>query len=166
MSSNFKKFNNCKLCNSSNLKEVLNLADLPIGDKYMPKEKVNLAKEAYELKIMMCQECNHYQNSGYVNPDLIYGFYLSRPATTNPELAEAFKEYANYIVENFSNKKTNLFVVEAGSNNGIFIQYMKEKLNTKVLGVEPSNLFDHAIKNKVETINDYFNFDLAKINRK
>ena len=39
MSPNFKKFNNCKLCNSKNLIEVLNLADLPIGDKYMPERK-------------------------------------------------------------------------------------------------------------------------------
>ena len=162
MSPNFKKFNNCKLCNSKNLIEVLNLADLPIGDKYMPEEKVDLAKEAYELRIMMCQDCNHYQNSGYVDPDLIYGFYLSRPATTNPDLAEAFKEYADYIVKNFSNKKLNLFAVEAGSNNGIFIQYMKEKLNVKVLGVEPSNLYEHAIKNKVDTINDYFNSNVAE----
>ena len=161
MSPNFKKFNNCKLCNSKNLIEVLNLADLPIGDKYMPEEKVDLAKEAYELRIMMCQDCNHYQNSGYVDPDLIYGFYLSRPATTNPDLAEAFKDYADYIVKNFSNKKQNLFAVEAGSNNGIFIQYMKEKLNIKVLGVEPSNLYEHAI-NKVDTINDYFNSNVAK----
>ena len=161
MSSNFKKFNNCKLCNSKRLKEVLNLANLPIGDKYMPKEKQGISKEIYELKIMMCQDCCHYQNSGFVNPNLIYGTYLSRPATTNPELADAFKQYAKYLVENFSNKKKNLFAVEAGSNNGIFIDFMQKNLGVKVLGVEPSNLFEQATKNNIETINDYFNKDVA-----
>ncbi len=161
MSPNFNEFKYCKLCNSKKLKEVLNLANLPIGDKYMPKEQEGISKEIYELKIMMCQDCYHYQNSGFVNPNLIYGTYLSRPATTNPELADAFKQYAKYLVENFSNNKKNLFAVEAGSNNGIFIDFMQKNLGVKVLGVEPSNLFEQATKNNIETINDYFNKDVA-----
>ena len=75
MSPNFNEFKYCKLCNSKKLKEVLNLANLPIGDKYMPKEQEWISKEIYELKIMMCQDCYHYQNSGFVNPNLIYGTY-------------------------------------------------------------------------------------------
>ena len=162
MPSNFNIVNNCKLCASKNLKKVMTFPKLPIGDKYMPEDKAYLTKEVFELDIMMCQDCNHYQNSGFVNPDLIYSFYLSRPAATNPNLAEAFKEYATHLVKNLSNNKKNLFAVEAGSNNGIFIDFMQKNLNVKVLGVEPSNLYDQAIKNNIQTINKYFSSDVAK----
>ena len=50
MSPNFKNLIIVNFAIQKNLIEVLNLADLPIGDKYMPEEKVDLAKEAYELK--------------------------------------------------------------------------------------------------------------------
>ena len=162
MPSNFNIVNNCKLCASKNLKKVMTFPKLPIGDKYMPEDKAHLTKEVFELDIMMCQDCNHYQNSGFVNPDLIYSFYLSRPAATNPNLAEAFKDYATHLVKNLSNNKKNLFAVEAGSNNGIFIDFMQKNLNVKVLGVEPSNLYDQAIKNNIQTINKYFSSDVAK----
>ena len=162
MPSNFNIVNNCKLCASKNLKKVMTFPKLPIGDKYMPEDKAYLTKEVFELDIMMCQDCNHYQNSGFVNPDLIYSFYLSRPAATNPNLAEAFKDYATHLVKNLSNNKKNLFAVEAGSNNGIFIDFMQKNLNVKVLGVEPSNLYDQAIKNNIQTINSYFSSDVAK----
>lgn len=162
MPSNFQSVNKCKLCNSKNLKKVMSFPKLPIGDKYMPKDKASLTKEVFELDIVMCQDCHHYQNSGFVNPDLIYSFYLSRPAATNPNLAEAFKDYAKHLVNNLSNNKKNLFAVEAGSNNGIFIDYMQKNLGVKVLGVEPSNLYEQAVKNNIETINSYFNKETAK----
>ena len=162
MASNFNPVDCCKLCNSKNLKKVMSFPKLPIGDKYMPKEKAHLTKEVFELDILMCQDCYHYQNSGFVNPDLIYSFYLSRPAATNPNLAEAFKDYANHLVKNLSNNKKDLFAVEAGSNNGIFIDYMQKNLNVKVLGVEPSNLYEQAIKNNIKTINSYFSKEVAK----
>lgn len=160
--SNFTKVTKCKLCTSMALKKVISFPELPIGDLYMPKEKSHINKKVYELNIMMCQDCHHYQNSGYVKPELIYNYYLSRPAATNPDLEKAFKDYANYLLKNFSNNKKNLFAVEAGSNTGIFIDYMQKKFNVKVLGIEPSDLAENCIKNNINTIHGYFNKELAK----
>ncbi len=152
----------CKLCKSKNLELVLDLADLPIGDKYLPEEKKNESKQLYPLKIMMCCDCGNYQNSGYVDPKIIYNFYLSRPATTNPQLSGAYKEYADYLFKNYSNGKEKLKAYEAGSNDGTFIEYMKKDLKMQVLGIEPSpNLSKQANDRSVETINDYFNTEVA-----
>ncbi len=158
----FTKVSNCKLCLSSDLKEVISFPKLPIGDLYMPKEKSHLNTKVFELNIMMCQNCHHYQNSGFVTPDLIYEYYLSRPAATNPVLKTAFKDYANYLVKNFSNNKKKLFAIEAGSNTGVFIDYMQKNLNVRVLGVEPSDLSKHCVEKNINTINGYFNKKLAK----
>ena len=152
----------CKLCKSKDLELVLDLADLPIGDKYLPEEKKNESKQLYPLKIMMCCDCGNYQNSGYVDPKIIYNFYLSRPATTNPQLSGAYKEYADYLFKNYSNGKENLKAYEAGSNDGTFIEYMKKGLKLQVLAIEPSpNLSKQANDRSVETINDYFTTEVA-----
>ena len=158
----YTEIDKCKLCKSNNLKLVLDLADLPIGDKYLPPEKKEESRNLYHLKIMMCIDCGNYQNSGFVDPKIIYNFYLSRPATTNPQLSGAYKEYADYLHKNFSNNKSNLKAYEAGSNDGTFIEYMKKELKMKVLGIEPSpNLSKQANDRSVETINDYFGSEIA-----
>lgn len=158
----YTEIDKCKLCKSNNLKLVLDLADLPIGDKYLPPEKKEESRNLYPLKIMMCIDCGNYQNSGFVDPKIIYNFYLSRPATTNPQLSGAYKEYADYLLKNFSNNKSNLKAYEAGSNDGTFIEYMKKELKMKVLGIEPSpNLSKQANDRSVETINDYFGSEIA-----
>jgi len=157
----FINVKSCKVCNSSNLSKVLELSESPIGDKYTSKENISQSKDLFPLDIMMCESCKHYQNSVAVDPDLIYNVYLSRPSTTNPVLSDAFKEYANYLVANFG-KDENLFAVEAGSNDGAFINYMQEKLNVKVLGVEPSDLSKQANKANILTIKNYFGLNLAK----
>ena len=133
---NFTNVNNCKLCKSADLDKVLHLAPLPIGDRYVPDADKMKVVDTYPLDIIMCQVCGHYQNSGYVNPELIYGYYLSRPATTNPVLSDIYKEYVTDLLSKYV-KKTEVFAVEAGSNDGAFIGYLQDK-GSKVLGVEPS----------------------------
>ena len=56
-------------------------------------------------------------------------------------------------------KKSELFAVEAGSNDGVFISYLQEK-GLKVLGVEPSpNLSKQANDHGIPTLHDYFSLE-------
>ena len=95
---NFTYVNNCKLSKSAKLDNVLQLAPLPIGDRYVPEADKMKVVDTYPLDIMMCQDCGHYQKIGFVNPELIYEYYLSRPATTNPVLSDIYKEYVNDLL--------------------------------------------------------------------
>jgi hypothetical protein len=158
---NFTYVNTCKLCKSSELDNVLQLAPLPIGDRYVPEADKMKVVDTYPIDIMMCRSCGHYQNSGYVDPELIYAHYLSRPATTNPVLSDAYKEYVDSLLEKYSSK-SKMFAVEAGSNDGAFIAYLQEK-GSRVLGVEPSpNLSKQANDNGIPTVHDYFSLELAR----
>ena len=69
---NFTYVDTCKLCKSSDLDKVLQLTPLPIGDRYVPEAEKMKVVDTYPIGIMMCRACGHYQNSGYVNPELIY----------------------------------------------------------------------------------------------
>ena len=59
----YTEFKKCKLCGSTHLTLVCDLADLPIGDKYLPPEKKNESIKLYPLKIMMCNDCGNYQKT-------------------------------------------------------------------------------------------------------
>lgn len=158
---NFTYVNNCKLCKSAELDKVLQLVPLPIGDRYVPEADKMKVVDTYPLDIMMCQDCGHYQNGGYVNPELIYGYYLSRPATTNPVLSDAYKEYVNDLLSKYV-RKSEVFAVEAGSNDGSFIGYLQDT-GSKVLGIEPSpNLSKQANDHGIPTVHDYFSLECAK----
>ena len=158
---NFTYVTTCKLCKSAELDRVLQIAPLPIGDRYVPEAEKMKVVDTYPIDIMMCRTCGHYQNGGYVDPELIYAHYLSRPATTNPTLSDTYKEYVNELLNKYA-KKSEVFAVEAGSNDGAFIGYLKEK-GSKVLGVEPSpNLANQANNHGIPTVHDYFTLECAK----
>ncbi len=150
---------NCKLCKSNALEKVLHLSPIPIGDRYVSMLEKPKIFDTFPMDLMMCQSCGHYQNIGFVNPELIYTHYLSRPATTNPVLSDAYKKYVSDLI-NYT-KKSELFAVEAGSNDGAFISYLQEK-GLKVLGVEPSpNLSKQANDHGIPTLHDYFSLENA-----
>jgi len=54
--------NNCRLCNSSNLKTIYRLKKTPIGDDYTKKIA---KKKLYDLKLNVCKNANlfNYQMS-------------------------------------------------------------------------------------------------------
>jgi hypothetical protein len=156
----FTLVTDCKLCKSSDQIKVLGLSPVPIGDRYLPESEKSMALDEFPMDIMMCKSCGHYQNSGFVNPELIYAHYLSRPATTNPVLSDAYKSYVSDLLK--LTTKSELFAVEAGSNDGAFISYLQEN-GIKVLGVEPSpNLSKQANDRGIPTLHDYFGFDTSK----
>jgi 2-polyprenyl-3-methyl-5-hydroxy-6-metoxy-1,4-benzoquinol methylase len=151
----------CRMCGSLELELELSLAALPIGDRYVPEAQKNLTTKIYPLNVMRCKRCGQYQNSGYIQPDLIYQNYLSRPATTNPVLSDAYKEYADHLLK-IQEAEGEVFSVETGSNDGAFSKYMKER-GARILCIEPApNLVEQANQQGIPTLRDYFSLDLAK----
>ena len=161
MGDKFTYVHHCRMCDSSDLKVVLPLTSLPIGDKYVPFEHKAQVTETFPLDINLCQRCGHLQNSGFVDPSMIYINYLSRPATTNTTLSEAYKEYIDDLWVKYK-RSDDVFLIESGSNDGSFSVYAKSK-GARVLGIEPShNVAEQAEKNGVPTLCEYFTLDLAK----
>src|SRR5579864_5136055 len=122
MNKKFTEVNNCRMCDSEALKVVLPLVPLPIGDRYVPYEDKNKITETFPLNVNLCKACGHLQNSGFVDPSMIYVHYLSRPATTNPTLSDAYKEYIDHLWIHYK-KSDDIFLVESGSNDGAFSMY-------------------------------------------
>jgi hypothetical protein len=145
----------CRMCLSEDLQMAMPLKPTPIGDKYLPPERGEESRELVPLDLLLCGQCGNMQTGAIIDPDVIYGHYLSRPSAVNPALSGAYKEYAESVVERYELSKDDL-VVEMGSNDGAFLNFYK-RLGIPILGIDPAqNLAAAAAKIGVETIATFF----------
>jgi hypothetical protein len=145
----------CRMCLSEDLQMAMPLNPTPIGDKYLPPEKGEESRDLVPLDLLLCGQCGNMQTGAIIDPEVIYGHYLSRPSAVNPTLTGAYKEYAESVVERNNLGKDDL-VVEMGSNDGAFLNFYKG-LGIPVLGVDPAqNLAAAATEIGVETIATFF----------
>ena len=69
---NFIDINQCRLCNSRSLKSFFNFGNVALGNDLQPSADMARRSKAYPLNIMRCSNCNHFQLSVSVNPDILY----------------------------------------------------------------------------------------------
>ena len=97
-----------------------------------------------------------------VDPNKIYSggkyLYFSRDI---PGLDKYYKEYADDVSKNLSNQKKDL-VIEIASNDGILLQFLKNKAN--ILGIDAApNAVLRALKEKIPTFPALFNKHTANL---
>jgi SAM-dependent methyltransferase len=164
MTYTYKLRPDCRLCGTSfdttGKSVAIHLVGTPPGDKYVPPQRKDEVREIVPLDIMFCHSCGGMQTSAVVDPEYLYRHYLSRPAAVNQGLSDAYRGYAQTILDRFRTKGSNL-AVELGSNDGAFSKYLKES-GMRTIGVEPArNLAEQAIAAGVETIPEFFTAEIA-----
>ena len=119
----------CKICDSSQLIEIINLGKQPLANKY-PKNRIEINNEKkFNLKVLFCTKCRAGQIKKIIDRNILFEdyYYLS---SVNKKLKQHFEELALKV------KKYN-FVVDIGSNDGILLAPLK-KLKVKSIGIDPS----------------------------
>jgi 2-polyprenyl-3-methyl-5-hydroxy-6-metoxy-1,4-benzoquinol methylase/dTDP-4-dehydrorhamnose 3,5-epimerase-like enzyme len=147
---NYKK--ECRLCEGTDLEFIHSFGLSPLANNL--SIVINQESTAYPLELNFCQECSNVQLNTVVDAKLLFDQYLYT-SSTSKVFVEHFEKIAETLVEKFQLDK-NSFVVDIGSNDGIFLKPLKRK-GIKVLGIEPAaNLAKLANKEKLTTINAYF----------
>lgn len=127
----------------------------------MPFERRQEFAESLPLDMNICMECGHVQNRVVANPEILFRHYLSRPAAVNPVLSDAYQSYAQDLLSRVARKGRG-FLVEIGSNDGLFAKFLQDK-GMKALGVEPAlNLAEQAQAAGLETLPEFFSPELAR----
>ena len=150
------KRNNCRMCDSKNLKEVLNLGQHSLVNSYIKKEDLKKKELLLPLKIHQCIKCGLIQMLKTVDPNKIYSggkyLYFSRDV---PGLDKYYKKYADYVSRKFLKNKNDL-AIEIASNDGILLQFLKNK--NRVLGIDAApNAVLKALKHGIPTFPALFN---------
>jgi ubiquinone/menaquinone biosynthesis C-methylase UbiE len=159
------KINSCNVCGSK-FSYKINLGSHPCADTFVKTKKIakNLKKRI--LEVGYCK-CHHLSAIFKVLPSERYNKYdYSYTSDNSPVSRKHFKDIANKIVKKFFiNKKESL--IEIGSNDGTFLKAIKNKINTKVLGVDPSKFMCKlANSKKINSYVAYFNFKTSALIKK
>ncbi len=142
----------CRCCGNTRLECVVSLGNSPLANNLLNDE--NQEDELYPLQMNYCPNCHNVQLSHSVPREKMFNEYLYVSSTTET-FRKHFLDAANKLRNQF-NLKEGSFVVDIGSNDGVFLKPLKEK-GISVCGVEPAkNLSYLAEQSGIPTINGYF----------
>jgi 2-polyprenyl-3-methyl-5-hydroxy-6-metoxy-1,4-benzoquinol methylase len=130
------------------------LGKTPLANSYLTKEQLKEPEPSFPLETYFCEKCGLVQLLDIVPGDVLFRNYLYISSTA-PSYIQHFEMFAKEIVERFKLTRDS-FVVEMGSNDGIFLIPLK-KLGVRTLGVDPAeNIAKIAAQSGVETYVDFF----------
>jgi SAM-dependent methyltransferase/quercetin dioxygenase-like cupin family protein len=142
----------CRVCGSKDLNEILSLGLSPLANSLLKNkdQKENL----YPLEINFCPNCTNVQLSFTVPAEKMFDDYLY-VSSTNHTFRDHFSNMSNRFIQEFQLNEES-FVLDIGSNDGVFLEPLKNN-GIKVLGVDPAeNLVNLANSKGLETLHGYF----------
>lgn len=152
---NYKLIDSCRLCNSKELKLILEMGVQPPANSLHDNRQM---PDEVPLTLIRCDNCGVVQLRETIDPEYLFRNYnwVTGTAKTTVEFAERFPK----IIEKKIGKVSN--VLEIASNDGTFLKFFKQN-NIEVLGVEPAaNIANMAREGGIETENVFFDEEAAK----
>jgi len=149
-----KKDISCRICSSTEIEVVFQLAPTPPEDQFVTEEYVNIEQKTYPLDLALCQSCGYLHLPDLLSPELSYQNYTYETSITLG-LSSHYQEYASDIIT-FFDDGTIALVVDLGSNDGSMLKAFQDN-DCKVVGVEPATaIANKACQNGIPTINNFF----------
>ena len=72
-----KKRTTCRLCESSQIKLVIPLEEIPLTEKYLDEEELGKAVKTFPIDVYMCLDCGHVQLLDVINPNTTSNFNVA-----------------------------------------------------------------------------------------
>jgi len=137
---------------------MVNVCDLgkqPLANSLLKKNTDKQSK--YDLVLCFCKKCKTIQISKSINKKKLFENYVWTTGVSKKAITfrNFFFKYASKYLN--KNENTSASVLEIASNDGTFLVPFKNK-GYFTLGIDPAkNLKKYQLKNKIETIIDFFN---------
>lgn len=150
----------CRYCSSELKYEFIDLGMSPPSNSYLSKEDLNKKEIYYPLKLWLCENCYLVQIDEYKTAIEIFNNDYAYFSSYSTIWLDHAKNYVDMIIGRLSLTESSN-VIEIASNDGYLLQFFKKK-NIPCLGIEPAgNTANVAINKGIETLIDYFTFDLS-----
>lgn len=154
-----KTITSCRICRGLKLTEFFNLGRQPLANSFLKKEDLGNPEAYYPLRVMFCNNCHLVQLGEVVDPELLFSRYVY--FSSGMPASKHFRDYAKDAIKRFITSSEDLFI-EIGSNDGHFLQVVKES-HPKILGVDPAeNIAKEANERGIPTIPDFFSSEVAR----
>ena len=158
MLNTYKKISKCRICNSKNIYEYLNLGMQPLANSFIKSKDIKFEKK-FPLKMILCKNCGLSFLSVTINPQIIFNDY-DYLSSSSKALINHYKKLTSNLCTTYQIKKDDL-ILDIGCNDGILLNQYTNKFKN-LLGVEPSNASKLVNTKKIKLLNKFFNYNLSK----
>tara|TARA_B100001093_G_scaffold507696_1_gene568636 strand:+ start:271 stop:1455 length:1185 start_codon:yes stop_codon:yes gene_type:complete len=142
----------CKITNKT-INPFMSFGKMPIANGFIDKNKFS-EEFFFNMEVGFNEDISLFQLNEHPKPEKMFNENYPFFTSSSEFMKNHFKEYANFVKKYL---KENSRIIEIGSNDGTFLKNFVDDKN-KIIGFEPSkNVADIALKNKVPTINKFFN---------
>lgn len=150
----------CRVCDSTALELAIDLGNQPWCNHFLTEDEIG-KEPFYQLRVVFCLNCHVSQLDYTVPKETMFSNHTYLSGITKA-LSDHFKSVAHEVDNRFFKDRRDKSVLDIGSNDGTQLQHYKA-LKYDVLGVESSRrTAEIANANGIETLNDFFNLEVAK----
>lgn len=125
----------CRVCEGSDLVQVLDLGSTPPANAYLKKEDLDKPEQSYPLVLYFCRTCSLAQLLHVVNQDILFKNYHFLTGASFPSV-EHFEKYAQEAIIPLISSPQDL-VVDIGGNDGSLLSFVKD--HARALNVDPAD---------------------------
>jgi len=143
----------CKVTKKK-IEPFMSFGSMPIANGFVKKDQFT-NEFFFNMEVGFSEDLSLFQLNDHPEPDMMFNENYPFFTGSSEQMKIHFKNYADWIKKYHPNKIKN--VIEIGSNDGTLL---KNFISTggNILGFEPSkNVASRAIKNNINTINQFFN---------
>lgn len=147
----------CRICGATT-EEILDLGKTPPANSITTSHDALL--DTYPLVLEWCVKCSNLQLRDCLASEDLYRNYLYVTPTS-----ETLSRHYDYLQNYLSSQGyvfPQSFVLEVGSNAGLFLKHIQPKVG-QVLGIDPAeNICKLAVESGIPTICDFFSLASAR----
>lgn len=156
-----QRIGGCRSCAEAGLVSILDLGATPLADRLLTDAELSSAEEiAVPLEVVFCPRCGLVQITETVEPEILFCRNYPYFSSVSASLMAHFKESAYHLLAT-RGLGPNSLVIEAGSNDGYLLRYLKEA-GVPVLGIDPADgPAKKALEAGIPTLNTFFTEELA-----
>lgn len=149
----------CRICESTDLVQFLNLGTMPPANAFLTKAELARKEAKFPLTVSFCKNCALVQTQDVVDPEILFKEYVYM-TSGSPPLVRHFVDLAQKLKRRLKLKKWDV-VMEIGSNDGTFLAELKN--TCRVVGIEPARrIAAFARKRGVPTEEVFFDSAVAQ----
>ena len=133
---------------------------MPLANGFLTKDEFR-TEYFFKMEVGFSEDLSLFQLNDHPKPEKIFNEKYPFFTKSSEFMKLHFKKYADWIKSEFLQSNSKL--VEIGSNDGTFLNNFKNS-SIDYVGFEPSkNIAIEAKKNKINTVNNFFNPENIKI---
>ena len=150
----------CRICDSRQLDLALDLGNQPWCNNFLRAEEVG-TEPFYPLRVVYCRNCSVAQLDYTVPKEVMFRDHTYLSGVTR-SLSGHFQTVASTVDETFFKSVPDKCVLDIGSNDGTQLKHFRAA-GYRVLGVESSVTAARVANEQgIETLNEFFNLELAR----